>query len=234
MSHASSLFPSCGVEASIRKQRGCLARVSFRNRRCDVAGARHIGPRTRRHRTVDRDRANDGHLYHVEAKYGREVIDRVRVNQANQLRHLKPARKVLKSSWRLLLRNRHNLKPDQAVHLKELLAVNQSLLCVYVLRDELKLLRFYRKPAWAQKACRQAPGLRVSRGGILPPQDPCCVPRNPAVNKKMHSGDPSISRFGTIPGGLIAPIRDTCRGTYTMPPSSNHGSKTQAVRKTDV
>ncbi|KGD16037.1 ISL3 family transposase [Burkholderia pseudomallei] len=91
-------------------------------------------------------------LYHVVAKYGREVIDRVRVDQANQLRHDKPARKVLKSSRWLLLRNRHNLKPEQAVHLKELLAANQSLLCVYVLRDELKRLWFYRKPACAEKA----------------------------------------------------------------------------------
>ncbi|BEH54737.1 hypothetical protein BpKM376_19160 [Burkholderia pseudomallei] len=57
-------------------------------------------------------------LYHVVAKYGREVIDRVRVDQANQLRHDKPARKVLKSSRWLLLRNRHNLKPEQAVHLE--------------------------------------------------------------------------------------------------------------------
>ncbi len=52
-------------------------------------------------------------LYHVVAKYGREVIDRVRVDQANQLRHDKPARKVLKSSRWLLLRNRHNLKPER-------------------------------------------------------------------------------------------------------------------------
>ncbi len=94
-------------------------------------------------------------LYHVVAKYGREVIDRVRVDQANQLRHDKPARKVLKSSRWLLLRNRHNLKPEQAVHLKELLAANQSLLCVYVLRDELKRLWFYRKPACAEKAWGQ-------------------------------------------------------------------------------
>ncbi|MFA8373089.1 DesA/ISL3 alpha bundle tail domain-containing protein, partial [Burkholderia thailandensis] len=62
------------------------------------------------------------------------------------------ARKVLKSSRWLLLRNRHNLKPEQSVHLKELLAANQPLLCVYVLRDELKRLWFYRKPAWAEKA----------------------------------------------------------------------------------
>ncbi|WP_174923942.1 ISL3 family transposase, partial [Burkholderia contaminans] len=91
-------------------------------------------------------------LFHVVAKYGREVIDRVRVDQANQLRHDRPARKVLKSSRWLLLRNRHNLKSEQSVHLKELLAANQPLLCVYVLRDELKRLWFYRKPAWAEKA----------------------------------------------------------------------------------
>jgi transposase len=34
-------------------------------------------------------------LFHVVAKYGREVIDRVRVDQANQLRHGKPARNVV-------------------------------------------------------------------------------------------------------------------------------------------
>nr|WP_273774756.1 transposase [Burkholderia mallei] len=48
------------------------------------------------------------------------------MDQANQLRHDKPARKVLKSSRWLLLRNRHNLKPEQAVHLKELLAIDMT------------------------------------------------------------------------------------------------------------
>lgn len=99
-------------------------------------------------------------LFHVVAKYGREVIDRVRVDQANQLQHDRPARKVLKSSRWLLLRNRQNLRPEQSIHLDELLEANQSLLCVYLLRDELKRLWFYRKPAWAQKAweqwCQQA------------------------------------------------------------------------------
>ncbi len=94
-------------------------------------------------------------LFHVVAKYGREVIDRVRVDQANQLRHDRPARRVLKSSRWLLLRNRRNLERGQAVHLKELLAANQPLLCVYVLRDELKRLWFYRREAWAQQAWQQ-------------------------------------------------------------------------------
>lgn len=94
-------------------------------------------------------------LFHVVAKYGREVIDRVRVDQANQLRHDRPARRLLKSSRWLLLRNRRNLEQGQAVHLDELLSANQPLLCVYVLRDELKRLWFYQRPAWAQKAWEQ-------------------------------------------------------------------------------
>src|SRR5690606_23778044 len=76
-------------------------------------------------------------LFHVVAKYGREVIDRVRVDQANELRHDRPARRVIKSSRWLLLRNRSNLEPSQAVQLKELLQANQPLLTAYLMRDEL-------------------------------------------------------------------------------------------------
>lgn len=94
-------------------------------------------------------------LFHVVAKYGREVIDRVRVDQANRLRQDRPARKVIKSSRWLLLRNRDNLDRQQRVRLDELLHANQPLLTVYVLRDELKRLWFYRKPAWAQQAWEQ-------------------------------------------------------------------------------
>ena len=48
-------------------------------------------------------------LFHVVAKYGREVIDRVRVDQANQLRRDKKPRQVVKSSRWLLLRNKQNI-----------------------------------------------------------------------------------------------------------------------------
>ncbi|WP_236755938.1 ISL3 family transposase [Achromobacter pulmonis] len=106
-------------------------------------------------------------LFHVVAKYGREVIDRVRVDQANQLRQDRPARRVIKSSRWLLLRNRDNLDQQQAVRLDELLQANQPLLTVYVLRDELKRLWFYRRPAWAKQAwhhwCEQA-----EQSGIAP------------------------------------------------------------------
>ena len=91
-------------------------------------------------------------LFHVVAKYGREVIDRVRVDQANRLRDDKPARKVIKSARWLLLRNRNHLDAHQAVRLDELLEANQPLLTVYLLRDELKRLWHYRRPRWAMKA----------------------------------------------------------------------------------
>src|SRR5207253_9332205 len=80
-------------------------------------------------------------LFHVVAKYGREVIDRVRVDEANRLRHDKPARKVIKQARWLLLRNPENLKkPEQQVHLQDLLAANQSLMTVYLMKAELKTL----------------------------------------------------------------------------------------------
>jgi transposase len=53
-------------------------------------------------------------LFHVVAKHVREVIDRARVDEANRLRHNKPARKVMKQARWLLLRNPENLKkPEQ-------------------------------------------------------------------------------------------------------------------------
>lgn len=44
-------------------------------------------------------------LFHVVARYGHDVIDRVRVDEANRLRHDKPARKIVKTARWLLLRN---------------------------------------------------------------------------------------------------------------------------------
>jgi len=80
-------------------------------------------------------------LFHVVAKYGREVIDRVRVDEANRLTDDKKARKVVKSAKWLLLRNRDTIKKDEdRIRLDELLAANQALMTVYVLKDDLKEL----------------------------------------------------------------------------------------------
>lgn len=101
-------------------------------------------------------------LFHVVMKYGREVIDRVRVDEANRLRQDKPARKVIKSSRWLLLRNASNVPREDRVKLKELLAANRRLATVYVLKDDLKHLwdfasvgharRFWK--SWCNRAMR--------------------------------------------------------------------------------
>jgi transposase len=82
-------------------------------------------------------------LFHVVAKYGREVIDRVRVDEANRLREDQPARKIVKKARWLLLRNRENVQPKDRVKLTELLQANRKLATVYVLKDDLKHLWDY-------------------------------------------------------------------------------------------
>lgn len=89
-------------------------------------------------------------LFHVVVKYGREVIDRVRVDEANRLRDDKPARKVIKGARWLLLRNAENLPSESdRVRLRELLAANRKLATVYVLKDDLKQLWDYRHEGYA-------------------------------------------------------------------------------------
>jgi transposase len=87
-------------------------------------------------------------LFHVIAKYGREVIGRVRVDAANALSHDKPARRVVKQAHWLLLRNPDHLKDHQQVRLDEVLAANQSLMTVYVMKAQLKAL-WTATTAWA-------------------------------------------------------------------------------------
>lgn len=90
-------------------------------------------------------------LFHVVAKYGREVIDRVRVDEANRLRDDRPARHLVKSARWLLLRNRENVtRPEDQVRLDELLAANKALMTVYVLKDDLKALWRYRHIGYAR------------------------------------------------------------------------------------
>lgn len=82
-------------------------------------------------------------LFHVVAKYGREVVDRVRVDEADRLRDDKPARKIIKGARWLLLRNRENVKREDRIKLDELLQANRKLTTVYVLKDDLKQLWDY-------------------------------------------------------------------------------------------
>lgn len=105
-------------------------------------------------------------LFHVVAQYGREVIDRVRVDEVNRIGRALPRgdrgrvrrvaeRRVLRSARWLLLRNRDHLAhPADRVRLRELLRVNRALFIVYVLKDDLKQLWHYRYPAAARRFWR--------------------------------------------------------------------------------
>lgn len=82
-------------------------------------------------------------FFHIKSKYGREVIDRVRVDEANRLKDDKPQREVVKGAKWLLLRNSENLLKDDRVRLTELLAANKQLATVYVLKEDLSHLWDY-------------------------------------------------------------------------------------------
>jgi len=126
-------------------------------------------------------------LFHVVAKYGREVIDRVRVDEANRLRGDKPARRVVKTSRWLLLRNRENVPADKAVQLDELLAANKALLTVYLLKDDLKHLWRYRSKPWALRAWKRWKR-RAMRSGLQPLQHfaRCLEPYLPGILAHCH------------------------------------------------
>jgi transposase len=95
-------------------------------------------------------------LFHVVAKYGREVVDRVRVDQANRLRQDQQARHVVKSARWLLLRNKKNIaRREDRIKLRDLLAANRALMTVYVLKDDLKHLWDYRYPKAARRFWKQ-------------------------------------------------------------------------------
>ena len=107
-------------------------------------------------------------LFHVVAKYGREVVDRVRVDEANRLKDDKTARKVVKSAKWLLLRNRENItKPEDRIRLDELLAANKALMVVYVLKDDLKTLWDHRNATDALEAWKDWFN-RTSKSGVKP------------------------------------------------------------------
>ena len=112
-------------------------------------------------------------LFHVVAKYGREVIDRVRVDETNRLarahdRRHRAVRRVIKGTRWLLLRNRSHVTSRQdRVRLRDVLAANRPLYVVYVLKDALKQLWRYRYAGAARRAWRQWYGWAV-RSRITP------------------------------------------------------------------
>jgi transposase len=89
-------------------------------------------------------------LFHVVAKYSREVVDVVRLEEAKK--QDEAGRKLIKGSRYLLLKNDSNLRESQRQALQELLAANQTLNTVYVLKDQLKQIWSYTDPAFAKQA----------------------------------------------------------------------------------
>lgn len=99
-------------------------------------------------------------LFHVVAKYSREVLDRVRVDETNRLAkaagpnqpRIRAQRRVIKGTRWLLFRNRDTItRPADRVRLRELLRANRALFIAYVLKDDLKQLWRFRYPAAARR-----------------------------------------------------------------------------------
>lgn len=96
--------------------------------------------------------------FHIIAKYGLEVVDRVRVDETNRIARasgqggsIRDARRVIKGTRWLLLRNGAGLAKAERVRLRELLRANRALFIVYVLKDDLKQLWKYRAPHAAKR-----------------------------------------------------------------------------------
>lgn len=89
--------------------------------------------------------------FHIISSYGREVVDKVRVDEMKKA--MGEGKELLKGSRYLLLKNAENLSPERGepVRLQEILRLNKRLNTVYVLKDDLKQLWWYRSEAWARK-----------------------------------------------------------------------------------
>ena len=87
-------------------------------------------------------------LFHVVAAYGK-VIDQVRISEYR--RASAQDREVLKGSKYLLLKTRLPRREDRE-HLQRLLALNETLFFVHLLRDMLKTIWRYRHRTWAARA----------------------------------------------------------------------------------
>jgi transposase len=84
-------------------------------------------------------------FFHILSHYGRNVLDRIRVDEANRLRGDRPARKLVKGSKWLLLANRKNLeRREDRIRPKELLAANWALMKVCDMREDLRRLWSYK------------------------------------------------------------------------------------------
>lgn len=88
-------------------------------------------------------------LYHVVAGFNR-VIDEVRNAEYHKANSV--TKDVIKGSKYLLLSHKEDLPLDERKHLKLLLALNQAIFVVHLLKEMLPKIWSYQSPAWA-KSC---------------------------------------------------------------------------------
>ncbi len=89
--------------------------------------------------------------FHVISAYGREVVDKVRVQEFRMARGER--KEAIKGSRYLLLKNASNLDVERGEHVRlaDLLRLNRKLFKVYVLKDDLKQIWRYKSEAWSRK-----------------------------------------------------------------------------------
>jgi hypothetical protein len=171
-------------------------------------------------------------LFHIVAKYGREVSDRVRLDLTNRLARAagpndlrtRARRRVIKGTRWLLLRNRENVNtPRDRVRLREVLAANRPLWVVYVLKDALKRLWRYRYRRAALRAWHQWSHLcqadphrsRINRTAST---------LNSGLNaRRLH---PSPAFFDL----LIAHLHPELNGVLRCPPNRVRSKKDDALK----
>ena len=155
-------------------------------------------------------------LFHVVAKFGREVIDRVRVDATNRVARAagpndprtRARRRVVKGTRWLLLRNRSTLTSEERLRLRDVLAANRPLWVVYVLKDALKALWQYKYVGAARRAWHDwygwavrsripplitfAKQLKTRLAGILAH---CCYPLHTGVLEGINNRIKVIKRM---------------------------------------
>ena len=77
--------------------------------------------------------------FHIIAKFNKE-IDKVRRSEQNRKDLDQQEKRTLKNSRWILLKNWGNLREKEKPRLEKLLAINENLYKVYILKDELKLI----------------------------------------------------------------------------------------------
>lgn len=100
-------------------------------------------------------------LFHVVSAFGK-VIDRVRIDECRKAEA--KDRDVFQGSRYLLLKNRGSLNVDQRRHLQELLALNEPLFTMLILKEKLKRLWQYSRRGWAARTLEAWCALARSMG----------------------------------------------------------------------